>query len=186
VLSLATYEPRKNLAALVAAFTKIAPSMPDVRLVLVGGSGWKNVELDEAMATSSASDRIIGLGYVDDGDVPALLRRAGVVAYPAFEEGFGLPALEALACGAPLVTSARSAMAEVTGDAALLVEPSDEAALAEALVASLAGGAEVERRRNAGIARAEGYTWRASADAHLEAYRLALEGVSRRSGRSPA
>ena len=137
---------RKNLAALVAAFSRLAASLPDVRLVLVGGSGWKNIELDQAIASSSAADRIVRLGYLPDEEVPALLRSAGVVAYPAFVEGFGLPALEALACGAPLVTSVATAMAEVTGDAALLITPTDVGGLAEALVASLAGGAEVERR----------------------------------------
>lgn len=173
VVNVGTLEPRKNQPALVAAFSRLAKSDPDLRLVLAGGSGWKGDELDRAIALSGAEQRIVRLGYVRDVDVPALLRRAAAVAYPSFEEGFGLPALEALAAGAPLVTTKGSAMAEVTGDAALLVEANDLDGLAEALRALIAGGSEVVARRDAGIVRAGAFTWAASASAHVAAYELA-------------
>jgi glycosyltransferase involved in cell wall biosynthesis len=186
VLSVATNEPRKNLPALVAAFSKLAQYSPELRLVLVGGSGWKNDQLDATIAASAVASRVLRTGYLDDDDIPALLRRAAAVAYPAFVEGFGLPALEALACGAPLVTSENSAMAEVTGDAALLVAPSDVDGLVDALATLVAGGEDVARRRRQGIERAASYTWELAAARHLEAYRLAVELAPSRRGRRPA
>ncbi len=178
VLNVATSEPRKNRATLVAAFSKIAPGNPDLRLVLSGGGGWRNDALEAAIAKSPARDRIIRTGYLENEAIPALLRRAAVVAYPSWSEGFGLPALEAIATGAPLVTTTASAMSEVTLDTALLVAPEDVDGLAEALEAQLGGGPEVERRRLQGIQRAAGYTWEASAAAHHEAYVLARERAS--------
>jgi len=111
-------------------------------------------------------------GYLPDAAVPALLRQASVVAYPAFEEGFGLPALEALACGAPLVTTEGTAMAELAGSAALLVPPGDVGALADALAAALDEGRQ-SARRALGIAVARARTWEASVARHLDAYAVA-------------
>jgi glycosyltransferase involved in cell wall biosynthesis len=186
VLSVATNEPRKNLPTLVAAFSKLAEQASELRLVLVGGSGWKNDQLDATIAASGVASRVLRTGYLDDDDIPALLRRAAAVAYPAFVEGFGLPALEALSCGAPLVTSENSAMSEVTGDAALLVAPSDVDGLADAIATLVAGGLDVARHRRQGIERAASYTWELSAARHLEAYRLAVELAPSRLTRRPA
>jgi glycosyltransferase involved in cell wall biosynthesis len=186
VLSVATNEPRKNLPSLVSAFSKLAARSPELRLVLAGGSGWKNDELEVAISTGGVASRVLRTGYLGDNDIPALLRRAAAVAYPAFVEGFGLPVLEALACGAPLVTSENTAMSEITGDAALLVEPSDVDGLADALSTLISGGEEVARRRRHGIERAAGYTWELSAARHVEAYRLAAGLASSRFTRRPA
>ena len=111
-------------------------------------------------------------GYLPDAAVPALLRQAAVVAYPALEEGFGLPVLEALACGAPLVTTEGTAMAELAGGAALLVPPGRAAPLAEALGAALDEGRGTERR-GLGLAVAAERTWEASVLEHVRAYALA-------------
>ena len=120
---------------------------------------------------------MVRTGYVADEAVPALLRRAAVVAYPSFEEGYGLPALEALACGAPLVTTAGTAMAELAGGAALLVPPGDTADLAAALECGAGRGPRrstgAADRRQRGLAVAAARTWAASAEAHLVAYRRA-------------
>ncbi|MCU1373089.1 MAG: glycosyltransferase [Actinomycetia bacterium] len=165
-----TIEPRKNVPGLVRAMARLDPA---VKLVVAGRPGWGADEVDAAIAAAGMGDRVVRLGYVDDGVVPALLRRAAAVAYPAFEEGFGLPALEALACGAALVTTSGSAMEDVVEDAAVLVPPGNEDALTEALAAVLAGGPEIDRLRTRGPQVAAGHTWARSAERHLEAYRLA-------------
>ena len=127
--------------------------------------------MNEAIARATHGDRIRRVGYIPDDAVPALLRRAAAVAYPSLDEGFGLPALEALACGGALVTTNGTAMAEVTGDAAVLIRPGDGDALADALAALVAGGPEVDRLRRRGPEVASTYTWEASAAAHTDVYR---------------
>jgi glycosyltransferase involved in cell wall biosynthesis len=171
VAFIGTLEPRKDVPTLVRAFARLAPSQPELTLLLAGAPGWGARQVDEAVAHSGVPERIVRPGYVDEVDKPALLRRAAVVAYPSLEEGFGLPALEALACGTPLVTTADSVMADVVGDAALLVPACDPEALAAALEAALEGGAEARRRRDIGLAVAGRHTWETSAAAHASVYR---------------
>jgi glycosyltransferase involved in cell wall biosynthesis len=172
-----TLEPRKDVPGLVSAFARIADDHPDLRLVIAGQPGWGAVAVDEAVARHGLADRVHLLGYVDP-DVPAaLFRQAVAVAYPSFEEGFGLPALEALACGAPLVTTAGSPMADVVDGAALLVSPDDSAALADALAALVDDTDGVATAlRAAGPAVAAPYTWEACAAGHIEAYRQVADG----------
>ena len=100
-----TLEPRKGVASLIGAFDRVAETQKDALLVLCGQPGWGLAETEQALAHARHGDRILRVGYLSHDAVPALLRRATVVAYPALEEGFGLPALEALACGAPLITT---------------------------------------------------------------------------------
>jgi glycosyltransferase involved in cell wall biosynthesis len=173
VVFVGTIEPRKGVASLVAAFDRVAETNPDAMLVLVGQPGWGH-ELD-ALATARHRDRVVVTGYVPDAVVPALLRRATAVAYPSLDEGFGLPAFEALACAAPLVTTTGTPMAGIAGDAALLVPPGDVDALAAALGTLLGGDPDVERRRQAGLLAVSGLTWEHSALLHAQAYRMAAE-----------
>jgi glycosyltransferase involved in cell wall biosynthesis len=169
-----TLEPRKGVAALVGAFDAVAASRPDLVLVLAGQNGWGLAETERALAAARHADRVVRTGYVPDATVPALLRRAAVVAYPAIEEGFGLPALEALACGASLVTTEGTAMAELAGGAARLVPPGAVAPLADALAAAVDAGAEPARRAR-GLQVAGERTWEASVAEHLRAYALARQ-----------
>ena len=176
VVFVGTIEPRKNVPALVRAFDQVAEAHPDAVLVLAGQRGWGADEVERAeMAAERHRDRIVRTGYVPDDAVPALLRSAAVVAYPSLAEGYGLPALEALACGAPLVTTSGTAMAELAGGAAMLVPPGDTADLAAAIdeVLSEGGGGRTAERRREGLAVAAARTWEASAECHLEAYRRA-------------
>ncbi len=175
LLHLGTLEPRKGIADLVAAFDRLAGDDPSLELVLAGGAGWKAEPVLASVAAAPWRERIRRLGYVADGDVPALLRRARAVVYPSLAEGFGLPALEALACGAPLVTTSGTPMAEVAGASALLVAPGEPLALAAAIGAALSSdtAGERERRRADGLAIAARYTWEACAEGHLAVYRTA-------------
>ncbi len=174
LLFVGTLEPRKDVPTLVAAFAKVADRHPDALLVLAGGDGWGADAVVQAIERFGLASRVVRTGYVPDTTVPALLRSAVAAVYPALYEGFGLPALEALACGIPLVTTTGTAMEEVAGTAAVLVPPGDGAALAEAIDAELAlgpgdGPSRDERRRRAlGVVAA--HTWEASAGRHMEAY----------------
>lgn len=175
LLHLGTLEPRKGIVDLVAAFDAVAAKTPDLDLVLAGGTGWKAEPALGAIASARAAGQVRRLGYVGDDDVPALLRKATAVVYPSIEEGFGLPALEALACGAPLVTTAATAMAELAGGAALLVPAGQPDALARAIeeVIDPARALQLARRREDGLVVASRYSWEACAQGHMAAYRLA-------------
>jgi glycosyltransferase involved in cell wall biosynthesis len=167
-----TIEPRKGLPTLVEAFARIARDHRTLRLVLAGGDGWGSDRVRDAVAASGVPTRVLRPGYLPDATVAPFFRRAAVVAYPSLAEGFGLNALEALACGAPLVTTSGSALDEVVGDAALTVMPGDVDALDDALREAMKP--EVAARlRAAGPPRAARFTWERSVERHMEAYQLA-------------
>jgi glycosyltransferase involved in cell wall biosynthesis len=173
IVFVGTLEPRKGVVPLIGAFDRLAERERDAVLVLAGQQGWGFEETERSLASARHADRIVRTGYVPDATVPALLRRAAVAACPALEEGFGLPALEALACGAPLVTTDGTAMAEVAEGAAVLVPPGSVTDLADALEGILRSDSVDERRRR-GIEVAHGYTWEASIARHREAYAMAM------------
>jgi glycosyltransferase involved in cell wall biosynthesis len=174
-----TIEPRKDVPSLVRAFARIAPTHPDVQLVVAGGDGWGIGEARAAIEASGVATRILRPGYVDDATLAALFRRAEVIAYPSLVEGFGMPALEALASGTPLVTTSGSALEEIVGDAALLVPPADVDALAAALARVLDDPALAARLRADGPPRAATFTWARSIDAHVGAYERAIRHHAR-------
>jgi glycosyltransferase involved in cell wall biosynthesis len=171
---LGAVEPRKDVPTLVRAFDRMCLAHPGLMLVIAGTPAWGETDLAKAIAECRHPDRIIRLGYVDEAIVPDLLRHAAAIAYPALEEGFGLPALEALACGAPLVTTSTTVMEELADGAALLVAPGDADGLAGALDMAVRRDAGLDARRDRGIAVAACYTWEASAAGHIAAYRAAL------------
>lgn len=170
-----TIEPRKNIPSLIRSFDAIAADHIDLQLAIVGQPGWGSDEVDRTIARSRHPDRIHRTGYVEADVIPALFRQATVVAYPSLEEGFGLPALEALACGAPLVTTTGSAMEDVVGDAAVLVPPDDDASLTQALSQLVERAGRREVLSLAGPPRAAASTWQRCAQLHLDAYRFAIE-----------
>ncbi|HUX03489.1 MAG TPA: glycosyltransferase family 1 protein [Acidimicrobiales bacterium] len=177
VLFVGTLEPRKGLDVLAAAFEEVARTNPEVELWIAGQRGWGQRSIDALVARHPASARIRRLGFVDDEVLPALFRQAHCVAYPSRGEGFGLPVLEAMACGATVVTSAGTVMAEVAGGHAILTTPGDSTALAEAVNASLAlDQGERRARALAARARAELFTWDASLERHVQAYQRAAGG----------
>ena len=168
-----TLEPRKDLPALIDAFAGLAPSQPDLRLVLAGRDGWGATAVRDAAAASGVTTRILRPGWLPGAALAPFFRQAEAVVYPSLEEGFGLPALEALACGAALVTTTGSAMAEVVGDAARLVAPGDPDGLRVTLAAVLDDDSLNSRLRAAGPPQAAPFTWERSVALHLDAYQLA-------------
>jgi glycosyltransferase involved in cell wall biosynthesis len=169
-----TMEPRKDIPTIVDGFARVARDAPDVKLVLAGGDGWGIDAVRDAVAASRVSTRIVRPGYLKDDAVAALMRQATAIVYPSLEEGFGLPALETLACGTPLVTTYGSAIEEVVGDAALLIAPGDADGLATQVRRVLREPGLADRLRAEGIARAATFTWERSVTGHLDAYRRAV------------
>ncbi|HET8647359.1 MAG TPA: glycosyltransferase family 1 protein, partial [Vicinamibacteria bacterium] len=171
-LYVGTLEPRKNLARALRAFTSLAASLPAHRFVLVGQQGWKYADvLREAQA---AGGRVLLPGYVAEDDLPLLYTHADALVYPSLYEGFGFPVVEAMACGAPVVTSRGSSLEEVAGEAALLVDPGDEADIARALRAVGTDRGLAAELRARGLARAATFDWTRTARETAQAYRDAL------------
>jgi glycosyltransferase involved in cell wall biosynthesis len=160
ILAVGTLEPRKNLERLAVAHALLPSSLRRrAPLVLAGGIGWGGVEAGPALARGIADRTVRPLGRVDDAALAALYARSAAVAFPSLYEGFGLPVLEAMACGAPLVHSATTAVAETAGEAGLAVDPMDPHAIADALAAVLEDAALASRLRAAGLARAARFSW---------------------------
>jgi len=171
VLALGTVEPRKNLPGLVRAFDALAPTHPGLGLVIAGPDGWGAEDLARAITVATHADRIHRLGYVDDAGRRDLLAGASALAYPSLYEGFGLPPLEAMSTGVPVVATTAGSLPEVLGDAALLTDPADDDELAGALERILS---EPDTRNSLvarGLARAEQYTWDRTGDDLLALYR---------------
>lgn len=159
ILGLGTLEPRKNLARLMEAFARLRAEGVAHHLILVGGRGWLDDPIFAHVERLGLRDSARFLGYVPDADLPALYSLADAFAFPSLYEGFGLPPLEALACGTPTVVSDTSSLPEVVGDAALLVPPTDVDALAAALRRLLDDAALGARLRVAGPSRAASFSW---------------------------
>jgi len=160
ILAVGTLEPRKNLERLAAAHAALpAPLRRRFPLALAGSIGWGGVEAGPQLARGIAAGEVRLLGRVGEAELVALYARAAAAAYVSLYEGFGLPVLEAMACGTPLVHSATTAVAETAGDAGLAVEPADPAAIAAGLASVLEDARLAARLRTAGLARAAEFGW---------------------------
>jgi alpha-1,3-rhamnosyl/mannosyltransferase len=158
---------RKNLAGLASAWRQISSRGDDVQLVLCGPPDDRRDRAFDGLAN------VVKTGRLEAGTVAALMRRAAAVVVPSTYEGFGLPALEGMVCGAPVIAARRGALPEVCGDAALLTEPHGEA-IAEALLEVLEDTQLAARLRELGPARAATFSWQRAAEEHLRVYREAL------------
>jgi glycosyltransferase involved in cell wall biosynthesis len=158
VLGVGTLEPRKNLPRLVEAFASLPTEVRGERvLALAGPPGW---ETDATIAAARRhADVVRPLGFVPDAELPALYRGADLFAYPSLYEGFGLPVLEAMRCGTPVLTSDRSSLPEVAGDAAVYVDPTDVGSIREGLTRALTDADMRRRLSAAGLERARGFSW---------------------------
>lgn len=171
ILSVSTLEPRKNYERLLRAFAALRQSagLPHL-LAIAGGKGWLYEGIFAEAERLKLGDAVRFLGFVPDAHLPALYRGADLFAFPSLYEGFGFPPLEAMACGCPVVCSNTSSLPEIVGDAALLVSPTDEEELAEALRLALTDGARRQAMIAAGRRQAAGFTWQASARQLLVEY----------------
>jgi len=169
ILSVGTLEPRKNLSTLLAAYATLERSAP--RLVLAGARGWHAQALAAQVQAPALRDRVVLPGYVPDDLLPDMYAGAECFVYPSLYEGFGLPPLEALACGTPVITSTTSSLPEVVGDAALLVEPTRPDELAAALRRILEDEHLRDDLRRRGPLRAARFSWERCARETMHVYR---------------
>ncbi len=173
-LFVGTLEPRKNLETLLAAWRLLRRRLPDPPdLVVCGRSGWKDEALRRAVAAGRSEGWLHQPGYATNEELAALFRGALLLAFPSLYEGFGLPVVEALAAGTPVVASDLPVLREVAGDAALYVAAGDPEAWAREVAGLLADPALARRLAEAGLERARRFTWAESARHHLEAFRAA-------------
>ncbi len=176
-LSVGTAEPRKDLPGLVRAFSSVADRHADVALVLAGPPGWGEAALIAAVDASPARGRIVRTGWLDQRDLAALMASAAVLAYPSLYEGFGFPPLQAMQAGVPVIATRAGSLPEVLGDAAILVEPREEGALAAALDVCLGDEALRDRLVAAGAARASRYSWERCGEGLEALYRDAAKAT---------
>ena len=178
ILALGTLQPRKNLARVLAAFERLVARGLPHRLVLVGRRGWLADPIFAALGSpgSPARGRVHVTGYLADDDLPIVYNGAAALAFPSLYEGFGLPALEALACGLPTLTSATSSLPEVVGDAALTVDPLDTDAITDGLWQLLTDAGLRAELRARGLERARGFSWARAAAATLATLEEAARG----------
>lgn len=176
ILFVSTIEPRKNVPTLLKAFKIVRERCrEEVKLVLVGGKGWLSENVFELVDKLNLRKEVIFLGFVPSEKLLYLYNAASLLAHPALYEGFGLPILEAMACGLPVVASNVSSIPEVTGSAAMLVDPEDEEALAAAIRRILKEPEFAQGLREKGLKRASLFSWKKTAAQTLEVYRKVLK-----------
>lgn len=170
LLAVGLIQPRKNLSRLLQAFALIKDKYPELCLAIVGRAAWGWEELQKQLASLGLAQRIVLLGAVPDADLPDVYRAAEMLVYPSLYEGFGLPPLEAMACGTPVVASNTTSLPEVVGEAGVLVDPYEPEAIAEGIIKLLEDRSLATQLAQKGLARAQQFSWRRCAQQHLEIY----------------
>ena len=175
ILSVGTIEPRKNLIRLLEAYRSLRDGGSQIRLVIAGRRGWRYEHFFRRLQELRLTDGVTLLGAFGDTELPALYSAADVFAFPSLYEGFGLPVLEAMACGAPVIASNTSAIPEIATNAGILCDPYDTRSLTEAIVQVLDDAELRAAMRANGLERARRFTWEKTAEATLELYRSVLQ-----------
>jgi glycosyltransferase involved in cell wall biosynthesis len=174
LLSVSTLEPRKNIERTIKAFLNLIQQehINDLNLVLVGPKGWQFEGIFEEMSIkSSLKDKIITTGFVDDKDLAALYSATLGFVYPSLYEGFGLPTLEAMQCGSPVISSVTSSIPEVVGDAGILIEPTDESAISNAMLQLYSDGDLRKTLKQKATLQAAQFSWQKFTDEHIQLYK---------------
>jgi glycosyltransferase involved in cell wall biosynthesis len=170
ILGVGSVQPRKNLVRLIEAYSSVATTRDVPPLLLVGKKAWLFEESLRAAAAHAIADKVRFTGFVPDEDLAALYTLSKFFVYPSFFEGFGIPPLEAMQCGSPVITGDRTSLPEVVGDAGLMVDPLDVGAIKNAMVRMLADGALREVVRQKGFERAKLFSWKRSAQMTLDVF----------------
>jgi glycosyltransferase involved in cell wall biosynthesis len=171
ILFLGSLEPRKNLVRLISAYARLPHALRrEVHLVIAGGAGWLNENVKRAAIEHGVTDWVHFVGYIPDEDLSALYSLATVFAYPSLAEGFGLPILDAMQCGVPVLTSNVSSLPEVTGDAAVLVSPTNVDEIVDGLTRLLESDSLRAQLRERGYRRASQFSWERCARETLAVY----------------
>ncbi len=173
ILYVGSLSPRKNIAGLLNAFSQICQKIPH-NLVLTGSKSWKDSPVYQAMHRLNLGDRINQLGYVESEDMPVLYNLAGAYIYPSLYEGFGLPVLEAMQCGCPVVASNATSIPEVAGDAAILVNPLDTTDIAQAIYRVLSDSKLQKELVYAGFQQTKKFSWERCANTMLKTIRQSI------------
>ncbi len=169
ILFVGMLEPRKNIIGLLHAYMQVKEKKGH-DLVLVGKKGWKYEKIFETVKELGLQNSVHFLGYVSDEELPALYSAATCFVYPSFYEGFGIPVLEAMACGCPVITSNNSSMKEIAGNAAILIDPINKEAIKDAINRVLSDKKEQQQRRKAGLLRVKKFRWDTMAKETRELY----------------
>jgi glycosyltransferase involved in cell wall biosynthesis len=176
-LAVGTIEPRKNLIQVLRAYQDLPQRVQEqYPLVVVGLKGWKYTSIEKEMAPLARNGRVRLLGYLSDEELPQIYAGATALLYTSHYEGFGLPPLEGMASGVPVITSNRSSIPEVVGNATIMVDPHDVEALKEGLMLVIEDAGKAQRLRELGIERAKGFTWERCARDTVAAYQRAAHG----------
>jgi glycosyltransferase involved in cell wall biosynthesis len=173
VLSVGTLQPRKNYEMLIRAFRLVSEKVSH-NLVIVGGKGWMYEQIQDEIKQQNLSNRVRLLGYADDSDLPALYSGAALFVFPSLYEGFGLPLLEAMACGVPVISSDASSLPEVTGKASIMLSPDDQAGWSGEMIDILEDPDRRTKMVAAGFLQARHFSWKESARTVTEIYHKLL------------
>lgn len=171
LLYVGTIEPRKNLSGLFEALKQVQADMPDLKLVIAGKKGWLYRETFARLQSLGLVEQVIFTGFVADDDLPAIYSLAEAFVFPSLYEGFGLPILEAMACGTPVLCSNTSSLPEVAGDAAVLLPPTEVRAWVEAITQTTQNQAFRADLHERGLHQAARFTWQATAQQTRQIYR---------------